>query len=198
MIWPIVAYGDPVLKKAGTDIDGDYEGLDELVANMFETMYAAKGVGLAAPQVALSIRLFVVDSEAFIESEYDEEDYPDRDEVPEEPIKRVFINPQLVDPTPETSVFNEGCLSIPEIREQVVRPQGISIKYLDQKFKPQKETFIGINARIVQHEFDHIQGVLFTDHLKPLKKRLLKKRLLEISKGHIDVKYKMSFPAQKR
>ena len=152
MILPIVAYGASVLTKKGVEIQKGHSNFEELVENMFETMYAAKGVGLAAPQIDESLQLFIVDSEAFIHSEYDDEE--DMEEAAEEPIKRVFINPEITKLSEETSTYNEGCLSIPDIRNDITRPENIEIRYLDEKFEEQTESFFGINARIVQHEFD--------------------------------------------
>lgn len=200
MILPVVAYGDPVLRKETEEIDEHYPKLDELIENMFETMYNAPGVGLAAPQVGLSIRLFVVDT-AWV-SEEDEETKEELDETPEEDfaegIKKVFINPIILDETGEPWAYEEGCLSIPGIREDVTRKEFVTIEYYDENFELKEETFDGFNARVIQHEYDHIEGVLFTDHLKPLKKRLLKGKLGNISKGKVDVSYKMLFPEMKK
>jgi len=190
MILPIVAYGSPVLKKAGKDINKDYLGLDTLIANMFETMYKAQGVGLAAPQVNKSIRLFILDTTAF----YDEED-PETADLKD--FKRVFINPQIIKETGEEWVFEEGCLSIPDIREDVNRNPDVLMEYYDENFKLHKETFTGLIARVIQHEYDHIEGILFTDHLSGLRKRLLKGRLANISKGKVSVNYRMRFPLAK-
>lgn len=186
MILPIIAYGDPVLRKKAKEIDASYPELSVLIANMFETMYGAKGIGLAAPQVGLSIRLFIVDAAPF---EDDEE---------LKKFKKVFINAVLEEETGNDSTFNEGCLSIPEIREDVERKEKIVISYLDEQFRPMRETYDGIAARIIQHEYDHIEGKLFTDRLSVLKKRLLKSKLDSISKGMIKAEYKMRFPVQKK
>ncbi len=187
MILPIVAYGDPVLRKKGEDIDADYPNLQGLIEDMFETMYKAMGVGLAAPQIGKSIRLFVVDASGFVdEDEEDEEQLTD--------FKRVFINPRITEETGEEWAFNEGCLSIPDVREDVNRPEEITITYFDRDFKEQTEIFTGLKARVIQHEYDHIEGILFTDHLSPLRKRILKGRLANISKGKVSVNYKMKFP----
>lgn len=183
MILPIVAYGDPVLKKETDEIESDYPFLNELIADMFETMYEANGVGLAAPQVGKSIRLFIVDASAFSE-----------DEPELEGFKKVFINPEMIDETGEKWTFNEGCLSIPGIREDVIREPEITLEYFDENFMLKEETFKGIAARIIQHEYDHIEGILFTDRIKPLKRRLLKSKLANISKGNVAVDYKMKFP----
>lgn len=195
MILPIVAYGDPVLKKEAQEIDKDFPGLDKLIADMFETMYAASGVGLAAPQIGKSIRLFVVDGSPFAEDEEDEED-PRAEGM--ENFKKVFINPIIEEETGEEWGFNEGCLSIPKIREEVFRQEKITISYYDENWELREETYEGYSARIIQHEYDHIEGVLFTDHLSPLKKRLLTKRLQNISKGDVEFSYKMKFPVVKK
>lgn len=186
MILPIVAYGDPVLKKKAKAIEKDYPGLDQLIANMYETMYAASGVGLAAPQIGLSIRLFITDGSPF-----------SKDEPGLENFKKVFINPLILEESGDEWEFNEGCLSIPGIREDVNRNPVIHLQYQDEDFKQHKVTFSGLAARIIQHEYDHIEGVLFTDHLTPFRKRLLKGKLLDISAGKVDVDYKMRFPVKK-
>jgi len=194
MILPIRAFGDPVLKKVAQDIEPGHSGLENLIADMFETMYAANGVGLAAPQVGHSIRLFIVDASPFAE--------PDEDGQPaEEPelkdFKRVFINPYIVDEEGEEWPFEEGCLSIPDIREEVFRLPRIVMQYQNEKFEDIEETFDGFAARVIQHEHDHLDGVLFTDHLKPLRRRLLQGRLRDITSGRTNAKYKMRFPATK-
>lgn len=196
MILPIVAYGDPVLKKEAVEIDEDYEGLSDLISNMWETMYAASGVGLAAPQIGKSIRLFIVDASPFADDEDTEE--PDPKAVGLEGFKKVFINPVIEEETGEEWAFQEGCLSIPQIREDVYRQEKITISYYDEEFNFHEETFEGYAARVIQHEYDHIEGILFTDHLAPLKKRLLKKKLMNISKGEIQVDYRMKFPVKKK
>lgn len=196
MILPIVAYGDPVLKKEAIEIEKDYEGLSDLIANMWETMYAASGVGLAAPQVGKSIRLFLVDASPFADDEDAEE--PDPKAAGLEGFKKVFINPIIEEEQGEEWAFQEGCLSIPQIREDVYRQEKITISYYDEDFNFYEETFEGYAARVIQHEYDHIEGVLFTDHLAPLKKRLLKKKLMNISKGEIQVDYRMKFPVKKK
>ncbi len=190
MILPIVAYGDPVLKRKAKDITADYPGLQELIANMFETMYAAHGVGLAAPQINRSIRMFIVDASAFVQ-EGDEEYEALKD------FKKVFINPEIIDEEGDEWAFEEGCLSIPDIREDVFRQPDITMRYVDENFEEHTETFSGLAARVIQHEYDHIEGVLFTDHLSPLRKRMLKGRLNNISKGKISVDYRMRFPQLK-
>lgn len=195
MILPIVAYGDPVLKKEAEEIDKDYPDLDKLIEDMFETMYAASGVGLAAPQIGKSIRLFIVDGSPFAEDEEDEDD-PRAEGM--ENFKKVFINPIIEEENGEEWGFHEGCLSIPKIREEVFRQEKVTISYYDENWNLKEETYEGYSARIIQHEYDHIDGVLFTDHLSPLKKRLLTKKLQNISKGDIEVSYKMKFPAVKK
>ncbi|WP_370478125.1 peptide deformylase [Tamlana flava] len=194
MILPIVAYGDPVLKKVGEDIHNDYPNLDELIENMFETMYNALGVGLAAPQIGLPIRLFLVDTAPFSE----DEDLSKEVQEALKDFKRVFINAKIVEEEGYEWAFNEGCLSIPDVREDVFRKPIVTIEYLDENFNQQKETFTGLIARVVQHEYDHIEGILFTDKLSSFKKRLIKGRLSNISKGKINVDYRMRFPAQKK
>lgn len=196
MILPIVAYGDPVLKKVAQEIDKDFPKLQDLIDNMFETMYEASGVGLAAPQIGQSIRLFVVDGSPFAEREEDEEEDPKA--IGMENFKKVFINPIIVKEEGEEWGFHEGCLSIPKIREEVFRKEKITISYLDEKFKAHKEVFDGYRARIIQHEYDHIEGTLFTDHLSALKRKLLTKKLTNISKGEINVDYRMKFPSNSK
>ena len=183
MILPIVAFGTPVLKQKAKNIDKDYQGLSELIDNMFETMHEANGVGLAAPQIGKSIRLFIVDASPFGEDEPELKDF-----------QQVFVNPEIVG---EEWNFNEGCLSIPHIREDISRKPKIRIRYQDEKFDTYEEDFEGLAARIIQHEYDHVEGVLFTDYLNPLKKRLLKRKLNDISKGNIRVDYRMNFPQKK-
>ena len=194
MILPIVAYGDAVLKKMGTPITKDYPNLDTLIENMFETMYNALGVGLAAPQIGLPIRLFLVDTSPFSE---------DEDLTPEEQntlkdFKRVFINAKITKEEGDEWAFNEGCLSIPDVREDVFRQPKLIIEYVDENFNKHIEEFDGLIARVIQHEYDHIDGILFTDRLSAFKKRLLKSRLTNISKGKIDIDYRMRFPDQKK
>jgi peptide deformylase len=197
MILPIVAYGDPVLKKKAEDIDKNFPDLNALIENMFETMYHAQGVGLAAPQIGKSIRLFVIDGSPFADKEEDEEDDPKAEGM--EGFKKVFINPIIEKEEGEDWGFNEGCLSIPKIREEVFRKEKVVMTYFDENWKKHKEVFDGYKARIIQHEYDHIEGVLFTDHLSVLKRKLLTKKLSNISKGEVVVDYKMKFPSiQKR
>ncbi len=194
MILPIVAYGDPVLKKVGVDINKEYPNLDALLENMFETMYNASGVGLAAPQIGLAIRLFIVDTTPFS----DDEELTEEEQKALDGFKRVFINAKIIKEEGDEWAFNEGCLSIPDVREDVFRKPKVTIEYLDENFKPHTEVFDGLIARVIQHEYDHIEGVLFTDKLSSLKKRLIKGRLVNISKGKIDVEYRMRFPDQKK
>lgn len=190
MILPIVAYGTPVLRKVAKDIDSNFPDLKTLIANMWETLENSNGVGLAAPQINKDIRLFLVDS-ALIFNNRDEDD---EEKFPDAPgIKQVFINAKIVDRTGDEWPYNEGCLSIPTIREDVMRPEEITIEYLDENFQPHTHTFNGITARIIQHEYDHIEGKLFIDYLKPLKKKLLQRKLSDISKGNVRVDYKMLF-----
>lgn len=191
MILPIVAYGSPVLRKVCDDITPDYPGLDKLVADMWETMYNSNGVGLAAPQVNVPIRLFVMDSgQVFLNQEEDE-----KDEYPDAPgFKGVFINAHITKLNGEEWSYNEGCLSIPKIREDVYRNEELEIEFVDEKFQPQTRVFNGLTARIILHEYDHIEGRLFIDHIKPLKRKLLKRKLDDISKGKIHVDYRMVFP----
>jgi peptide deformylase len=196
MILPIVAYGDAVLKKRAEDITPDYPELQKLIADMFETMYNAQGVGLAAPQIGKSIRLFVVDGSPFADVDDDEEEDPRAEGM--DGFKKVFINPEIKTETGDEWGFFEGCLSIPKIREEVFRHETIQISYYDENFKLHEETFDGYKARIIQHEYDHIEGTLFTDHLSNLKRRLLTKKLTNISKGDIDVSYRMKFPVVKK
>lgn len=194
MILPIVAYGDPVLKKKGKEISKDYPNLSELLANMFETMYNAHGVGLAAPQIGLSIRLFIIDALPFSE----DEELSEEEQKELEGFKKVFINPTIVEETGEEWAFCEGCLSIPDVREDVFRKETIKINYFDENFTEFTEVYSGLAARVIQHEYDHIEGVLFTDKLSSLKKRLIKGKLGSISKGKIDNEYRMRFPQAKK
>ena len=198
MILPIVAYGDPVLKKEAEEIDKDYPDLENLIKDMFETMYNAQGVGLAAPQIGRSIRLFIVDGSPFAEDDEDEDNEPDERAVGMENFKKVFINPIIEEEEGEEWGFHEGCLSIPKIREEVFRKEKVHITYYDENWEFHDEVYEGYSARIIQHEYDHIDGILFTDHLSPLKRRLLQKRLQNISKGEIKVDYKMKFPQMRK
>lgn len=181
---PIVAYGDPVLRKVCVSIDENYPDLDKLISNMFDTMYSASGVGLAAPQVGLPIRLFIVDT--------------GEDEDGKPGYKKVFINAEIIEETGEPWAFTEGCLSIPEIREDVMRKPNILVKYYDENWALHEEAVTGMPARVIQHEYDHIQGKLFTDTLSILRKRMLKSKLDSISRGDIRADYKMKFPQQRK
>jgi peptide deformylase len=189
MILPIVAYGDPVLKRKCGPIEKGHAGLGQLIENMYETMYNANGVGLAAPQIGESIRLFIVDASALADEEENQELLD---------FRKVFINAEMLEEEGEEWKFNEGCLSIPEIREEIDRNPFIRIKYYDKEFNLHEDRFSGIQARIIQHEYDHIEGTLFVDHVNPLKRRLLKRKLTDISKGKIEVDYKMKFPLVKK
>lgn len=194
MILPIRAYGDPVLKKMAQDIAPGHAGLDQLIADMYETMYAANGVGLAAPQVGHSIRLFIVDASPFA---VDDKDQPIPGQEHLKDFKRVFINPYVVEEEGEEWPFEEGCLSIPNIREEVKRQPRIVLQYQDAKFKEHEEEFDGFAARVIQHETDHLDGRLFVDHLPALRRRLLQGKLRDISMGKTDAKYKMRFPVKR-
>ncbi len=184
MIYPITAFGDPVLKEHAQDIPKDFPALKELIQDMFTTMYHAHGVGLAAPQISKSIRLFVIDSEPMM----DEQDKG-------KGVKKTFINPEILEENGEEWGFEEGCLSIPGVREVVYRPEEIVIRYYDEDWNAHTDTYNGLTARVIQHEYDHIEGILFTDHLSGLKKRLIKNKLSKISKGDVDADYRMKFPA---
>ncbi|TNF49113.1 MAG: peptide deformylase [Bacteroidetes bacterium] len=197
MILPIVAYGDSVLKKEAEEIDKDFPDLKKLIEDMYETMYNAQGVGLAAPQIGKSIRLFIVDGSPFADDE-DEDEEPDPRAVGMEDFKKVFINPIIEEEEGEEWGFHEGCLSIPKIREEVFRKEKVHISYFNENWEFKEEVYDGYAARIIQHEYDHIDGILFTDHLSPLKRRLLNKKLQNISKGDISVDYKMKFPLVKK
>ena len=191
MILPIVAYGAPILRSVAKDITPDHPDLKTLLENMWETMYYSQGVGLAAPQVNKNVRIFVVDTEQVFERMDDEE----KTEYNDGPgIKRVFINAHTQSLQGDEWTYNEGCLSIPKIREDILRPQEITLSYVDENFEPHTETFSGLTARVIQHEYDHIDGKLFIDYLKPLRRKLLKAKLDDISKGKVSVDYKMSFP----
>ena len=194
MILPIVAYGDPVLRKAGKEINADYPELDKLIANMKETMYNASGVGLAAPQIGKSLRLFLVDATPFAE----DKDIEEEERKVLETFNHVFINPKIIKEEGDEWSFNEGCLSIPDVREDVFRQEKITVEYQDEKFEKHTQVLTGLAARVFQHEYDHIEGVLFTDKLSSLKKRLIKKKLENISKGKIKAEYRMRFPKFKK
>ncbi len=184
-VYPIVAYGSPVLKKRGAEIGQDYKDLGRLIDDMYATLEASQGVGLAAPQVSRSIRLFITDGKGY-----------SKEEPSLAGFREVFINPEILEESEDEWTFNEGCLSIPGIREDVARPKQIRVRYYDAEWNEQEKIFTGIAARIILHEYDHIEGVLFTDRLTPFKKRLLKGKLADISKGKVDVDYKMKFPVR--
>ena len=190
MIYPIIAYGHQILRKDTEEISVDYPGLKKLIADMYETMYNAHGVGLAAPQIGLSIRMFIVDGSPMEESD-------DPRAMDMEDFKKVFINPLVIEEDGNDWPFEEGCLSIPDIREDVYRPERVRIKYFDEDFVEREEIFEGLKARIIQHEYDHLEGVLFTDYVQGLKKQLLKSKLAKISKGKIDPPYPMKYPKKR-
>ncbi len=186
MIYPIVVYGHPVLRKRSRDLLKDEEGVQEFIKNMWETMYVSDGIGLAAPQVGKAVRLFVIDADSL------------SDEDPSlKGFKKAFINPVILERTGDMSPFNEGCLSIPNIREDVIRESGITIRYYDEDFELHEEYYDGIASRIIQHEYDHLEGILFTDLVQPLKKRLLKNKLNAISKGKFEASYKTILPKKR-
>jgi peptide deformylase len=193
MVLPIVVYGDPVLRKVGVNIDKNYEGLDQLIKDMFETMYKAKGVGLAAPQIGKAIRLFIVDTHPFAESDDDEEDdeeFSAEERKQLEVFRKVFINPRILNEEGEEWKFNEGCLSIPKIREDVNRKSDIELEYYDEKFVKHVERFEGVIARVIQHEYDHIEGKLFTDRISPFKRKMISGKLTDIANGKFSADYK--------
>ena len=185
MILPIVAFGSPILRKKCVDISPDYPELEMLLENMKETMYEAHGVGLAAPQINKAIRLFLIDTTPF---------FDDEEETEEVIVKQAFINARILEEKGEEWDFNEGCLSIPDVREDISRKPSITIEYFDENFEKHTDTYDGLTARVIQHEYDHIQGVLFTDKISALRKRMIKGKLMDISKGKVDVSYKMRFP----
>jgi len=187
MVLPITAYGHPVLRKVAVEVDEDYPNLKQLIDDMFETMYTTSGVGLAAPQVNLPIRLLVMDATPFEEEDPQAKDF-----------KRVIINPEIIEEEGDDWTFNEGCLSLPDIREDVVRKPNIRIQYYDENWEFHDEKYDSVMARIIQHEYDHLEGILFVDRVSNIRKMLLKRRLHDISKGNIDVKYKMIFPLKKK
>ena len=189
MVLPIIAYGDPVLRKVATDISPDYPNLNTLIANMYDTMNYAYGVGLAAPQIGLPIRLFVVDTAPFA----DDDDLTEEERTLLSNFKKTFINAKITEETGDKWLFNEGCLSIPGVREDVSRQKQITIEFVDEQFTPQRLTLTGLAARVVQHEYDHIEGILFTDKLSSFKKQLIKGKLTNISKGKVKVDYRMKF-----
>lgn len=191
MILPIVAYGHPVLRKVATDITPDYPQLGKLIEDMWETLYGSNGVGLAAPQVNRDIRLFIVDTVQMFEN-------MDEDEQAEYPgdtgLKAVFINAHITELSGDEWPYNEGCLSIPKIREDIYRQESVTLRFYDEKFEEHLTTFTGITARVILHEYDHIEGRLFIDHISALKRKLMKGKLNDISKGKVNVDYKMLFP----
>jgi len=183
MIYPITVFGDPILRKKAEPITKDYADLKGFVRNMFETMYSSDGVGLAAPQVGKAIRIFILDTTT------DEEDEPAG-------IIKAFINPQILEKTGDEWVMNEGCLSLPEVREDILRPETVRIKYWDEDFNEHDETYHGFSSRVIQHEYDHLEGVMFVDYLTPLKRRILKSKLTAISKGKVQPKYRIKVPGK--
>lgn len=183
MIYPVTVFGDPVLRKKAEPITKEFQDLKGFIQNMFDTMYNSDGVGLAAPQVGQAIRIFVIDSEI-----------DDEDELPG--IKKAFINPEIIERSGDEWVMNEGCLSLPEIREDVLRPETVKIKYFDEEFNEYVETYSGFTSRVIQHEYDHLEGVMFVDYLNPLRKRILKSKLLAISKGKVIPKYRIKVPGK--
>ena len=186
MIYPIVVYGHPVLRKVAVDIDRDYPELNKLIEDLFETMYYSEGLGLAAPQIGKSIRIFVIDGKPLAEDESSLADF-----------KKVFINARISERCGELQPMNEGCLSIPNLREEVMRESHIRIKYFDENWVQHDEVFDGYKARIIQHEYDHLDGIMFTDKVSPLRKRLIKSKLVAISKGRFEAEYKTILPGQK-
>lgn len=184
MIYPIVVYGDPVLRKVAEDVPAGTD-LKKLIEDMYDTMYAASGMGLAAPQIGKSIRLFIVDTTMYA----DEPDLKD--------FKKVFVNPIIHEITGEDDEMEEGCLSIPNIREKIVRKDQVRLTYLDANWQPHDETYTGLKARVIQHEYDHIEGRLFLDYLSPLRKKLLKGKLQDISKGDVPTDYRIAAPLKK-
>jgi len=193
MILPIIGYGDPVLRKVGEELTPDYPNLKEIIANMYETMYNASGVGLAAEQVGLSLRLFVIDTTPFS----DDEDLEDKEQNKLKGFKKTFINAKIIKEEGEEWVFNEGCLSIPDVREDVYRKPTVTIEYCEEDFVMKTEVFDGLIARVIQHEYDHIEGILFTDKISSLKKRLIQKKLKNITEGKTFQDYRMKFFAKK-
>ena len=185
MKYPVTVYGDPILRKRAKEITPDMEGLDEIIENMWETMYYSDGVGLAAPQVGMSTRLFLVDASSGADEEPELKDF-----------KKVFINPEILELDGDDWVMNEGCLSLPEIREDVTRPDVVRLKYFDENFVEHDEVFRGFAGRVVQHEYDHLEGKLFIDYLSPLRKRLLKTKLSNIAYGKVQPHYKIKVPVR--
>lgn len=185
MIYPVYVFGEPILRKQADPITKDFKELKEFIQSMFETMYVSDGVGLAAPQVGQSIRIFVIDT--IIE---------DKDEDEPAGIKRAFINPVIIEKFGDEWSLNEGCLSLPEIREDVFRPESVRMKYQDENFIEHEEVFEGFTSRVIQHEYDHLEGIMFVDYLNPLRKRILKSKLISISKGKITPKYRIKVPGK--
>lgn len=185
MILPVTVYGDPVLRKVAKPIDSDYKDLSQFIENLWDTMYRSDGVGLAAPQVGKSVRIFVVDATALADEDPELADF-----------KKVFINAEIIDRTGVEAPMNEGCLSLPGIREDVTRKSEVTIRYMDENFEEYEETYGGFAARVIQHEYDHLEGKMFIDHLSPLRKRLLKSKLTNISKGKVRVDYKIRIPGK--
>ena len=194
MILPVIAYGSPVLRKVAKEITPEHPDLATIIENMWETQYHAHGVGIAAPQVGLSIRIFVIDASPFAE----DDDLSAEEQAVLKDFKRVFINPVIVEESGDEWAFNEGCLSIPDVREDVFRKEKIVISYFNENWEKKTETLTGLAARVVQHEYDHIEGILFTDLLSPLKKRLIKGKLANITKGKVNAGYRMKFPQVKK
>ncbi len=187
MMLPVTAYGLPILRKVAEEIDKDYPDLDQFIKDMFETMYSSDGIGLAAPQVNRSIRLFIIDGT------------PYADKMPElADFKKVFINPYILEVSGKNASMDEGCLSIPNIREDVSRPDEVTIEYFDENWELKEEKYPGFAARVIQHEYDHLEGILFTDKISPLRKTLIRRKLQDISKGKVDTSYRMIFPIQKK
>ncbi len=180
MVYPIVVYGSPVLRKKAVDIDRNYEGLNQLIADMFESMDKSDGMGLAAPQIGKSIRLFITDGSSLVKDDPTMSDF-----------KKVYINAQIIEEEGEPWAFNEGCLSLPKIREDVMRKPRIRLQYYDENWQFHDEYFEGLKARVIQHEYDHIEGILFIDRISPLRRKLLKGKLNDISRGKVDVAYKI-------
>jgi peptide deformylase len=200
MVLPIVVYGDPVLRKVCTDISPDDKSLPQLITDMFDTMYNAKGVGLAAPQIGKAVRLFVIDASPFAETDEDDDDdeFTPAEKAELKSFKKVFINARILEEEGEEWKFNEGCLSIPKIRDDVYRHPEITIEYLDENFKKHVERFEGVIARVIQHEYDHIEGKLFTDRISPFKRKLLAGKLKDISNGKVNADYRIKVYKPKR
>ena len=199
MILPIVVYGDPVLRKKCVDIEKTHENLSQLIKDMYETMYHASGVGLAAPQIGKAIRLFVIDASPFAEIEEGEEPEFTEEEIKQmNGFKKTFINARILEETGDEWKFNEGCLSIPKIREDVLRKPTLTIEYLDENFNKHIETYTGVIARVIQHEYDHIEGILFTDKINPFKRKLISGKLNDITKGKFRAEYRTKVFQPKR